>query len=95
MVKSPINVSNDGKLEAKALDPSYWVNFSCLLNISSLSRKIRYKGLLPAFMVYCFSIMPKSTAELVLDVCSCLKYESIFHEIHLRETGNSLSLFQF
>ena len=35
--------------------------------------------------------MPKSTIDLVLDVCSCPKYESVFHEIHLKETGNSFS----
>ena len=32
----------------------------------------------------------------MLDVCSFLKYESISHTIHLKETGKSfLSLFQF
>ena len=30
--------------------------------------------------------MPKSTIDLVLAVCSFLKYESIFHTIHLKET---------
>ena len=37
-MKSQINVSNDGKLETEVLDLSYWVKFSCLLNINSLSR---------------------------------------------------------
>ena len=36
--------------------------------------------------------MPKSIIDLVLDVSSCLKYESIFHKIHLKEIGNSFLL---
>ena len=33
--------------------------------------------------------MPKSTIDLVVEGCNYLKYESIFHKIHLTETGNS------
>ena len=36
-----------------------------------------------------FDNVEKSTIDWVLDVCSCLEYESIFHRIHLKETGNS------
>ena len=39
------------------------------------------------FTVEWFLIMPESTIDLVLDVCSFLKYESIFHTVHLKETG--------
>ena len=54
------------------------------------------KHLLQVFTVQLFLIMLKNgTIDLVFDVCSCLKYESIFHKIHLKETGKSfLSLFQ-
>ena len=53
--------------------------------------------------VYCqfshfsdFLLCQKNTIDLVLEICSCLKYESIVHKIHLKETGNRLlSLFQF
>ena len=45
------------------------------------------------FVQYLFTSV---SSDLVLDVCSCLKYELIFHKIDLKETGNSFSsLFQF
>ena len=48
------------------------------------------------FTLQQFLIMPKKYDSLVLDVCSCLKYKSIFDTIHLKETGKSFpSLFQF
>ena len=41
-----------------------------------------------------FDNAEKSTIDLVAEVCNYLKYESLFHKIHLTETGNSfLSLF--
>ena len=38
----------------------------------------------------------KYNRYLVLDICSCLKYESVFDTIDLKGTGKSfLSLFQY
>ena len=43
-----------------------------------------------------FDNAEKGTIDLVLDVCCFLKYKSIFHKIHLKDTAKSfLSLSQF
>ena len=62
--------------------------------LSLFNSELQWKtSVASVYSLVIFDKAQKTTIDLVPDVFSCLKYDSYFHKMHLKEPGNIFSLF--